>query len=189
MSSPGSVTYWVERLRAGDADAASRLWHRYFTQLVALARTRLAGIPLGTDDEEDVALSALDHFCRDAADGAFPDLEDRDDLWRILAALAVRGVIDRRRRDRARKRDAGRVAEADLAEVPDRGPAPDMAVLMAEEVGVLLERLGDPELQTLAVWKLEGHTNDEIAARRGCVPRTVERRLRVIRSIWTAHEH
>ena len=32
-------------------------------------------------DEEDVALSAFDSFCRGAEQGRFPRLDDRDDLW------------------------------------------------------------------------------------------------------------
>jgi DNA-binding CsgD family transcriptional regulator len=32
---------------------------------------------------------------------------------------------------------------------------------------------------------MEGMTNDEIAARLGCVRHTVERKLRAIRQIWT----
>jgi DNA-directed RNA polymerase specialized sigma24 family protein len=56
--------------------------------------------------------------------------------------------------------------------------------MMAEECGRLLARLGDPELQALAVAKMEGYTNDEIAAGRDCSVRTVERRLRLIRRKW-----
>ena len=48
----------------------------------------------------------------------------------------------------------------------------------------LMGRLGDSALQRIAVWKLEGHTNDEIAARLGCVTSTVERKLARIRSMW-----
>ena len=55
---------------------------------------------------------------------------------------------------------------------------------MAEEFRRLIEMLPDAELRTLAVWKMEGHSNEEIAARWGCVVRTVERRLKVIRSLW-----
>jgi DNA-directed RNA polymerase specialized sigma24 family protein len=47
-----------------------------------------------------------------------------------------------------------------------------------------MDLLGDPELRRLAFWKMEGHSNEQIADRLGCVPRTVERRLRVIRSLW-----
>jgi DNA-directed RNA polymerase specialized sigma24 family protein len=39
-------------------------------------------------------------------------------------------------------------------------------------------------LQDVATWKLEGYTNDEIAARLGCVTSTVERKLARIRTMW-----
>ena len=48
----------------------------------------------------------------------------------------------------------------------------------------MLEILGDEELRRIARWKMEGHTNGEIAAKRGCLERTVERKLRVIRRLW-----
>jgi DNA-directed RNA polymerase specialized sigma24 family protein len=48
----------------------------------------------------------------------------------------------------------------------------------------LLESLGDAVLRSIAVWKMEGYTNAEIAARLGCVEVTVERRLRLIRDTW-----
>jgi hypothetical protein len=63
-------------------------------------------------------------------------------------------------------------------------PTPEFAVLVAEEFRRLIGLLPDADLRALAVWKMEGHSNDEVAARWGCVPRTVERRLRVIRSVW-----
>jgi DNA-directed RNA polymerase specialized sigma24 family protein len=39
-------------------------------------------------------------------------------------------------------------------------------------------------LQGVATCKLEGYTNDEIAARLGCVTKTVERKLARIRGMW-----
>jgi hypothetical protein len=32
MSSPGSITGWIDHLRAGDRAAAAPLWQRYFQQ-------------------------------------------------------------------------------------------------------------------------------------------------------------
>ena len=52
---------------------------------------------------------------------------------------------------------------------------------MAEECRRLLDRLGDNSLRDVAVWKMEGYSNDEIAGRLGCVSRTVERKLRARR--------
>jgi hypothetical protein len=84
MTSAGSVTHWLQLLKAGDQAAAPPLWEGYFRRLVGLARQRLPGIPRRAADEEDVALSAFDSFCRGAERGQFPRLNDRDDLWQLL---------------------------------------------------------------------------------------------------------
>src|SRR5205085_5062686 len=90
MSGDETVTYWLGQFQAGDRAAAQRLWERYFRRLVGLARKRLEGAPRQAADEEDVALSAFDSFCRGAERGRFPRLEDRNDLWRVLVTLTVR---------------------------------------------------------------------------------------------------
>src|SRR5262245_20134227 len=99
MASEQSVTKWIRGLKAGDPDAAEKLWQRYFQRLVQLARSRLQNLRRGAGDEEDVALNAFDSLCRGAAQGRFELLLDRDDLWRLLAVLTVRKAIDLRRRE------------------------------------------------------------------------------------------
>jgi hypothetical protein len=84
MASEGSVTHWIGQLQAGDPAAAQPLWERYFLKLVHLARRKLQGLPRRAADEEDVALSAFDSFCRAAEARRFPALADRDGLWRLL---------------------------------------------------------------------------------------------------------
>jgi DNA-binding CsgD family transcriptional regulator len=44
--------------------------------------------------------------------------------------------------------------------------------------------LNDPDLRQIAFCKLEGYTNQEIAARLDCTVRTVERKLEGIRAYW-----
>ncbi len=63
-------------------------------------------------------------------------------------------------------------------------PTPELAAQLAEEYQRLMEQLGDPSLRSVAIFKLEGYTNDEIAARLGCVTSTVERKLARIRGKW-----
>src|SRR5579883_1417686 len=90
MTPEGSVTRWLGQLKAGDPQAAQQLWERYFQRLVGLARKKLHGAKRQVADEEDVALSAFDTFCRGAEQGRFPRLEDRDNLWNILVLLTAR---------------------------------------------------------------------------------------------------
>ena len=73
---------------------------------------------------------------------------------------------------------------AALEQIEGPEPTPAFAAQVAEEYGRLLERLDSPELRSVAMHKVEGYANEEIAARLGCGLRTVERRLRLIRGIW-----
>jgi hypothetical protein len=55
---------------------------------------------------------------------------------------------------------------------------------LAEEHQLLLGRLGGRELEAVAVWKLEGYTNEETAGQLDGTPRTVGRKLCIIRGLW-----
>ena len=194
MSVAGSITALVGHLQEGDQEAARLLWKRYYPRMVALARQKLKGSPPRVADEEDAALSAFNCFCRRAEQGHFPDLKDRDGLWALLVVLTARKAADLLRNHHRQKRGAGqvhgdsavRLAEDDSSpggfdDLPSDDPTPEEAALLAEEVETLLARLHDPLLRQLAVWKLEGYTNAEIAARLDCSEPTVRRRLAIIR--------
>jgi DNA-directed RNA polymerase specialized sigma24 family protein len=193
----GSVTRWIGPLKAGEVEAAQALWDRYFDGLVRLARTRLRDAPLAAADEEDVALSAIHCLCHGAAAGRFPQLADRDNLWRLLATIAAQKAIDLQRLETREKRGGGKTrrevelaagdTEASLvAQVVGREPSPEFAAQLDEEYRRQLDRLEDDGLRQIAIWKMEGYENDEIARRLGCGVRTVERKLGVIRAIWQA---
>jgi DNA-directed RNA polymerase specialized sigma24 family protein len=195
MDPARSVTFWLEHLEAGDPAAAQPLWERYFARLVRLARARLRGVRPRTADAEDVALSAFDSFCRGAAQGRFPQLKDRNNLWRLLMTLTARKAINLIHYERRHKRGgnragdpAARLGSANfddaLDQVVGQEPTPAFAAQVAEECRRLLNQLGDDGLRNLALWKMEGYTNAEIAARLGCAEVTVERRLRLIRKSW-----
>src|SRR5262249_38481019 len=111
MSSDGSVTHWIGQLQAGNPATAQPLWERYFQQLVRLARKKLQGSPRRAADEEDVALSAFDSFCRAAEAHRFPNLADRDDLWRLLVVLTARKALHQSRDECRLKRGGGHVLD------------------------------------------------------------------------------
>ncbi len=208
----GSISRWVGVLRAGGAasdhlvpdgetveEAARALWGRFFRRMVGLARLRLRASGAGDAavDGEDVALSAFESFCKGANRGHFPDLFDRDDLWRLLVVITTRKVLSESRRRNRQKRGGGLVRnETDVAALDDEDrllslavgtePTPETAALVLEQYRLLLDSLGDDTLRQVAVWRMEGYTSDEIAARVGCARRTVARQLALIRTIWRA---
>src|SRR5262249_18281232 len=150
--------------------AAQQLWQRYFARLVGLARQRLRGTVRRMADEEDVALSAFDSFCRRAGEGCFPRLDDPDDLWPVLVVITVRKAADLANHERRRKRGGGAVAAASelgdgaaFTELISRDPDPALAAEVAENCRLMLDALGDGVLRAVAVAKMEGETNEAIA--------------------------
>ncbi|MFO0907290.1 MAG: ECF-type sigma factor [Isosphaeraceae bacterium] len=204
----GSITHWLGGLKAGDGAAAQPLWERYYARLVRLARLRLRAVRHGSaaEDEEDAALSAFHSFCEGAAQGRFPRLADRDDLWKLLVVITARKAGAQLQREHRLKRGGGKVfTEADrpvsaeagddvsdecdmLQQVVGSEPTPEFAAMVAEEYRRLLDKLGDDELRRVALDRMDGYTSDEIAERLGCARRTVARRLDLIRKLWEAEE-
>jgi DNA-directed RNA polymerase specialized sigma24 family protein len=196
MDADYPVMVWLRQLERGDPEAARQLWEVYYGRMVELARVKLQGTPRRAADEEDVALSAFKSFCRGAREGRFPQMHDGNNLWPLLMSLTSHKAIDLQRHERRVKRGgcgirgspaacAERVTlEANWGQLIDHEPAPDFALQVAEESQRLLDRLSDSILRTIAVWKMEGYTTEEIATKLGCVTRTVERKLQVIRKLW-----
>lgn len=195
-----SVSRWIADAKRGDAAAIQELWNRYFSRLVRLARQKLASSPRRAADEEDVALSAFASFCDGAQAGRFPDLADRNDLWRVLVTVTAQKALDQRRHDWRAKRGGGRVRgesafgqnpESDglagIEQVIGDSPTPEFAASVAEQFTRLLEQLED-HLRPIALGKLEGYSNPEIAAKLDCSVSTVERSLRLIRKIWKSSQ-
>lgn len=203
MTPAGSITRWIGYVRDGDPAAAQNLWEKYYPGMVELARRRLRNVPRRAADEEDVALSAFNSFCLGARNGRFSRLTDRNSLWSLLVAITAHKAVDLIRMNNRQKRgglgQAGVeqdqpdrsqracIVESDLGQLLSRTPTPEFALQIAEELERLLDHLdrtGDADLRSIAVWKMDGEANAAIAARLGCVRRTVERKLQLIASVW-----
>ena len=198
MDSPEqSVTVWISQLKDGDEDAAQHIWERYCQRLVHLAARKFRGAPRRVSDEEDMVQAAFDSLYRGVAAGRFAKLEDRDDLWQLLVMITDRKIIKQFHRERRQKRGGGNVRgesvfvnrqddqqKMGIGEISGQEPSPDSAVAAVEECQRLLQMLPDDTLRDVALLKLEGWKNREIADKIGCVETTVERKLKGIRRLW-----
>jgi RNA polymerase sigma factor (sigma-70 family) len=203
MVGDGSVTRLIRLLRSDDAverDLAARLiWRRYFHDLLELARSNLNRRIRRREDEEDVLQSMYKSFCLRQQRGEF-DLAGRDALWKLLVTITLRKARNaakkqmRHRRDIAREQtiedrdDGGESPQWALEQMDAAGPSPAEAALLNEALERRLEVLANPELRQIALWRLEGYTNREIADRLDCTERSVERRMERIRSKWTSYD-
>jgi DNA-directed RNA polymerase specialized sigma24 family protein len=202
MPTEDSVTIWLDGVKAGDSADIERLWTRYFERLVRLAGAKLPARCRRSFDEEDVALSAFHSFCDRAGRGQFPRLNDRDDLWRLLATITVRKALDTMRHQTRQKRGGGHVlgesallagdgaaGEGEgLGEILSKEPSPDVVVQFADDCQRFFARLQDPMLQSIALNRLDGQTTEEIAAASRVSTKTIERKLRLIRAIWSQED-
>ena len=202
MVHDGSVAGLIQLLRSGDAaerDLAARLiWRRYFRDLLELARNNLNRRIRRREDEEDVLQSMYKSFCLRQQRGEF-DLSGRDALWKLLVTITLRKARNaakkqaRDKRDIAREQTIADHADAEpaywaLEQMDHSDPSPAEAALLNEALERRLAVLEDPELRQIALWRLEGYTNREIADRLDCTERSVERRMERIRSKWTSYD-
>jgi DNA-directed RNA polymerase specialized sigma24 family protein len=184
LSLRGSVTGWLDQLKAGDKAAAQELWERYFARLVTLAGHRLRGVRRDVD-EEDVALSALKSALLGVQNNRFPNLNDRSELWPLLVTITARKAANEWKRQHVQKRDPSmEIAIPDDEWIAGNEPTPDFALRITEAIQTLVRELGDETLRTIAHQKLEGYSNEEIAKTLNVSTRTVVRKLARIRLEW-----
>jgi DNA-directed RNA polymerase specialized sigma24 family protein len=202
MSSLSAVSMWLAQLKDGDPAAAQQLWDTYFLRMVKAARGKLRGSHVRLADEEDVALSAFQSFCRGTQDGRFPQSHEHEDPWPLLLALTNHKAIDLVRHERRIKRGGigqqcashlgpqeAASAGIGLSQLIGKEPDPQATFQIAEDCQDMLDRFSDTILRAIALWKMEGFTSEEIAAKLDCTTRTVERKLQLIRRQWERGDH
>jgi RNA polymerase sigma factor (sigma-70 family) len=189
----------IHRLRSDDPrerDAAARLvWEYYFLELLTLAGQHLGWRVRHKVDPEDLLQSVYASVCRRQQRGNFT-FYDRDDFWRLLVTVTLNKarnaakwwLRDKRdvRREVALATLEGETGEGAGVLLPAVGPTPDEAVILAEELEQRIRSLEDPLLTQVALKKLEGLTNREIAEELDYTERTIERKLDSIRRKWIA---
>ena len=187
MNDNNSFADLMDRLRAGDEDAAARVFDSFARRLIELARHHLDGRLRQKVDPEDVVQSAYRSFFDRYRDGQFT-LLSWDSLWGILTRITVRKCVNRAEHFRAARRDVGR--EVPLEPAPGEPaavgqlfahePTPLEAAALAETVEHLMRDLDEREREMLAL-ALQRYTPQEISPRVGRSERTVQRLLDRVR--------
>jgi DNA-directed RNA polymerase specialized sigma24 family protein len=176
-----SITRLIRAVQDGSNSAIRPLLAAYFDRLVQLARKRLRNMPGLAGYDEDLALRSFHSVYERLRDPTRPlDMTGRDDLWRLLATRTISRAIDLIRGHHTQEAPG----DHDVTQLLNREPTPLEAAEVADECRRLLDMLEDPELRQIALWKVEGYTNEEIAGRMDCVPRTIERKVSRIRLLW-----
>lgn len=181
MADDDSITQWIQAVRSGDQLSADQLWNRYFGRLVRFARGRMCNLSSATYDEEDAAISTFRVMYEKLSCGGFEGISSRQDFWNLMLAVVIRKINRRTDYESAIKR-RGSIGQIDLnSQVPIVDPCPSE---VSEGFEYLLAKLGDPKLEQVALWKLDGFTNEEIANKLNRTRRTVQRMITLIQDLW-----
>lgn len=193
-----SVTEWINQLRNGETEACEKLWIHYLARLTSMISRRLGTQNNGVSDEEDVLIDTCEVCFRKIEQGEYPDIQSRDDYWKLLTKIAENKSIDQIRRSKKGidKHRIDPVATSGYADGLQENfvdmavgcePTPEFAAMVADESRYQLSRL-EPKLAEVVRLRMMGFKIKEIAEEiQRSVP-TVERYLRLVKEIWSQHD-
>jgi RNA polymerase sigma factor (sigma-70 family) len=167
----------MQRVRAGDQDAASSLVKRYEPAIRRAMRFRLSGSKLGTVlDSVDICQSVLASFFIRAASGQY-ELETPEQLQKLLAAMAKNKLAFQVRRQYAQRRDQRRdEAAADDQLMAGNVGTPSRQVSARELLQEVHKRLSPDERQLVEL-RNDGVEWEEIAVRVEGRPEALRKKL------------
>ena len=161
----------------GQDEAATALFDRYVSRLIALARSRIGPTLKRRIDAEDVIQSAYRSFFVHAKEDQY-QLNKAGDLWRLLASITLHKLYGQIEKHTAAKRSIHNEEPTDLATVAATAPEPSAAEVVAivEELNSVTQNLPLEERLVFAA-RLQGQDIAEISKAVEKSERTVRRLL------------
>jgi RNA polymerase sigma-70 factor (ECF subfamily) len=176
----------IDLWRQGDQDAARQIVNCYIGRLVQLARRHISQRLASRVDPEDIVQSVFRTFFGRLREGQFV-FNDQDDLCKLLVRITLHKTLRQVAFHRAAKRNPSQETEQGdhrerLLAVLDQEPSPEASIAFLDQLEHLLARLRPAERQILEL-RLQGYSNEEIAAQLGIYDRKIRRAIERVRSI------
>lgn len=168
----------MQRVRGGDSVAAAELVRRYEPSIRRVVRLRMNDPRMRrVFDSMDVCQSVLGSFFARAALGQY-DLDDADQLLKLLAQMARNKVTDQMRRERAERRDVARLEHGSRAghEVAAGDASPSQHAAGRELLVEFRKRLSSEEAELVDL-RVQGREWADIAAERKESAEALRKRL------------
>jgi len=188
-----SVSSWICQLSQGNQQAAFKLWNRYGKALQNLAKAHYTFALNAVFDEHDLAQSVFMALWQNAEAGRLKGVRDRQELWWMLLEMTRRRAISRAKYNQATKRPQAPSNPGKYDPLPELSDpkqlSPEVLSILHEEHDRIMQLLPDDRLRTIAQLHLEGFSNEEIAGKIELSPRTISRKLKLIRDQWSIELH
>ena len=168
MSEDEAFAQLIRRVRAGDQQAASELVQRYEPKIRHIVRRRLTDPRLRrVFDSVDVCPSIMGAFFERATAGQF-DLDNPEQLIKLLSAMARNKVTSYARKQRAARRDPRQAGKGQQDEnvALDRSPSPS-DVVAAQDLLLEFRKKLSAEERRIADLRALGRPWTAIAAELG----------------------
>jgi RNA polymerase sigma factor (sigma-70 family) len=168
----------IRQLRTGDEAAAAELLRRYEPTLRRTVRVRFRDPQLRRLlDSMDICQSVFQNFFVRVAAGQF-DLDQPDQLLRLLATMARNKIANQAEALRAQRRDCRRVEEGGLndGQLAAPGSTPSQQVAARELLQETHRRLSAEERRLLEL-RQQGRAWTDIAAELGGSPEALRKQL------------
>lgn len=189
----GSVTRWIEQMRAGDRIAVNALSERYFKKLGNAARSRLHKQAQTLHDKDDVANFVLEAVVRNISQGKYPDLQDRDDLWFLMLSITQCRISNILKRERSQKVQPTSLTsltelletyEGELSDLSLNSDPEQVAIEINDCWQELMRILPDDDFREIARLKLDFYSNRQISSMMKLTPKYIDRKVAEIQRMW-----
>src|SRR5262245_28835758 len=177
----------IERCRAGDQDAARVLFDSFVERLLPLARRRISQRLASRVDAEDIVQSVFRTFFARLKEDQF-EIENHDDLFRLLVRITVHKTLRQIAHHRAAKRNPGQEmgqsdsAHEQLLQLLTSEPTPEATVSFLDQLEHFMQQMPEADRRILEL-RMEGFSTDEIAQKTGSYDRKIRRVLERIRDL------
>ena len=189
----GPITRAVEQCKQQqDARALydlERALQPFLQEMIRLVRRRRKAALQARVDSQAIINAALHSFLKGVGNRRFPELQNQEDVKRVLTTLVVRTLLNEVAWNQCQQRDVGREQHLD-ERLPGKEPVGDASRLVDPTFADWLEAFlavvegVHPKAEDIVCLSLEGYANEEIAARLGLSTRWVQRTKQAMRAAW-----
>jgi len=185
----GPITQAVERCKqqqdSGTLSELERALQPFLQEMIRLVRRRRKTALQARVDSQAIINAALHSFIKGVGNRQFPQLQNQEDVKRVLTTLVVRTLLNEVAWSQSLQRDVEREQR-----LPEQEPSEGAARLLDPTFADWLEAFlavvegVHPKAEHIVCLSLEGYANEEIAAKLGLSTRWVQRTKQAMRAAW-----
>jgi DNA-directed RNA polymerase specialized sigma24 family protein len=186
---PGSITTDLHRWRDGDPDAQFDLVRRlqpFLIELLRFVRRHRAQDLQGRIQSEGPVNAALNSFLKGVQNSKFPELQNREQVKKLLTVLVKRALYDEIRRAEAERRNPDREESCDSVQPQHLSEANAMASdieVWLEKMLAVVRPVHEKAIEIVEL-SLKGLSNNDISVQTGLSVRWVQVLKKRMRERW-----